>query len=455
MNKEISRQFPRAVTGLFIILLALTNTTVLAADKESLGKTESSAQAHKPPQSSVRNIIKVTTPVLESFQILDIVSGAQNQIISYKRQVHLAIDYSGTKPSHYRVSENTNLYGAQWRTFTENAKHRYTFQQDADGQKNVYAQLRYGTSDQFQSNIKYASINYRKPPIVNNFLIENGAANASKRQVILKWDVVGTASNYRVSESADMTGVSWNSGGSPPSGNTVFDLAEGAAGARTLYLQVKREQSDPVSASDSINISVGICPIGHRGLECSGAGVCSAAGQCICNPDIRGTACKTIVQTCYGAAGNNCGPADGIANFGLCAYTPLGPSCKINAGSWEHDECCIRHRLGGPNPQQGSCTAPGLGPPPYYCQDLLAKAVLHIQHPELSWTRYKMDFGKKYTRTEEIEMPVTHLDMCNESGGTLLCSDVQYCCSRSGRPPLVFAPSSPAVLVMGPICVCD
>lgn len=454
MNKEISRQFPRAVTGLFIILLALTNVTVLAADKESLGKTESSAQGHKPPQSSMRNIMKVTTPVLESFQIWDIVSGAQNQIISYKRQVHLAIDYSGTKPSHYRISEDSNFYGAQWNTFKEGARHGYTFQENTDGQKKVYAQLRYGTNDKFQSNIKYASINYRKPPIVNNFLIENGAANASKRQVIVKWDVVGTATNYRVSESANMGGVPWNNGGSPPSANTVFDLAEGASGTRTLYLQVKREQSDPVSASDSINISVGICPIGHRGLECSGAGVCSAAGQCACNADISGAACQTICQRCYGAAGNNCGPADGIANFGVCANTPLGPSCKINAGSWTHDECCIRHRQGGPNAQQGSCTAPGLGAPPYYCQDLLAKAVLHIPYPELSWTRNDVNFNRR-SCTDGIAMPVTHADMCNPSGGTLLCSDVQYCCSRSGQPAPAFIPSSPVVLGMGQICVCD
>ncbi|MDT7044106.1 hypothetical protein [Candidatus Nitronereus thalassa] len=48
-------------------------------------------------------------------------------------------------------------------------------------------------------------------------------------------------------------------------------------------------------------------------------------------------------------------------------------------------------------------------------------------------------------------MPVTHADMCNPSGGTLLCSDVQYCCSGSGQASAIQAPAATG----GILCICD
>ena len=98
------------------------------------------------------------------------------------------------------------------------------------------------------------------------------------------------------------------------------------------------------------------CPVGGNGKVCSGNGSCSAAtGTCRCESDFRGNACQTMSLRCYGAIGDNCGAADGF-NFGLCA----GNRCMINAGSWEHDECCVAYRKNGPAPtsQQGSCTPP-------------------------------------------------------------------------------------------------
>jgi len=421
-DKKTVWQYHKVAMTLFTVLLMIACATALAADRTPADKTRSSVRNTMKLPTPARKIPRVTAPVLKSVQLWDIVNGAPNHNISYRRQVRLGIRYAGTPPTHYRVSEDPRFNRASWRTFNARARYSYTFLRNSDGRKTVYAQLRDGSGTTHLSQVKEASINYLRPPTISNFQIENGAANVSKRQVVLTWNVSGIATDYRVSESANMAGASWKAGGAPPTGGLVFDLAEGAAGPRRLYLQVKREKSAPVSASDSINVNVGICPIGHRGLECSGAGTCSVAGQCACNADISGPACKTICQRCYGAAGNNCGVAEGMnfpANLGVCMSTPLGPTCQINAGSWAHDECCVRYRFGGPNAQQGSCTAIGMGPPPYVCQLELAKAVAQLPNPLLTWTRTDVDFSKS-SCTDGIEMPITHADMCNPSGGTLL-----------------------------------
>lgn len=41
-------------------------------------------------------------------------------------------------------------------------------------------------------------------------------------------------------------------------------------------------------------------------------------------------------ERCFGALGMECGPQSNLLPTALCA---LG-QCKINGGSWEHDECC-------------------------------------------------------------------------------------------------------------------
>lgn len=184
----------------------------------------------------------------------------------------------------------------------------------------------------------------------------------------------------------------------------------------------------PVSTPTSAASNAASCPIGPNGKVCSGTGNCSPTnGQCSCNEDYSGNACQTLSQRCYGAIGNNCGAGDGFTNFGLCA----GGRCKINAGSWEHDECCVTYRKHGPSPtsQQGSCTPPPMAQGPYAsnCITLFNKAVKHLANPALTWER-QVDFQKK--RSGVGSFSVTHADMCNKPGGTLSCSDSQYCCSK-------------------------
>ena len=360
-------------------------------------------------------------------------------------------------PQYYRVSESSISDDTPWIPYVANP----TFTLSAnEGVKKIYLQIK-GSAEvvnqvgQPVPNIATASATvgyYPEPLVVSDFRTVSGSNSVSGREVRLTWNVSGGATGqHRISESENMQGVSWQDGSAPPPGGVVYNINEGAFGPRVLYLQIQSMGDDAVMLNYTINLTKGICPLGHRGLECSGAGTCQNNGECACNPDISGPACETICQRCYGAAGNNCGVADGMPT-GVCYTNPLGQSvCNINAGSWAHDECCIRYRTGGPNKRQGSCTYPGLGPPPYYCQGLMNKAVQHLSIPALTWRRYDVDFSKSYC-TNEVEMPVTHADMCNPSGGTLLCADKQYCCSRTGKPALI---QPPAAAAFGQVCVCD
>jgi hypothetical protein len=415
-----------------------------AASLSSTTTQKSAVSASKP------TVTQLATVSLSSVQLRDNSYSGNNTAISYSRKVQLTLN-TGGKVVQYRAGENPQLNGASWKSYKTNQRLLYQFVSDSDGNKTVYVQVRgISTSPSTYSAIVSDSIQYRKLPQIVNFRIDNGAASATKREVGLNWSVTGTATHYRVSETPNFSGSNWVSGATPPGGRLAFDLGQGASGTRTVYLELKRDNSPVVRSSDSINISFGICPIGHRGLECSGAGICNANGSCDCNSDISGTACTTVCQRCYGALGNNCGPADGLEvlgeNLGICGNTPLGRVCQINAGSWAHDECCILHRRGGPNSQQGSCNH---GPPPRYCLGDLAKAIIQAPNPLLTWTR-KVDFSKA-SCTEGLSMRVNHADMCNPKGGTLLCSDRQYCCSRRAHA----APVQPNAAVGGTLCVCD
>ncbi len=209
---------------------------------------------------------------------------------------------------------------------------------------------------------------------------------------------------------------------------SALNQKEPVSGVYPLHMSlysVRCPQSLSTGTTTLLQSGVQSCKTGSNGKTCSGNGQCIGT-QCRCNADFSGAACETLTQRCYGAIGDNCGVADGF-NFGFCA----GNLCKINAGSWKHDECCVTYRVNGPMPvsQQGSCTPPPFAPPPYAqnCLVLFNMAVEHLAAPGLTWTR-TVDTQKRSSGTGSFS--VNHADMCNPAGGTLLCADTRMCCSR-------------------------
>lgn len=144
------------------------------------------------------------------------------------------------------------------------------------------------------------------------------------------------------------------------------------------------------------------------------------------------------VQRCFGAIGNNCGPADEEGfDVGLCVRPnpltePDKATCMINVGSWTHDQCCIEKRVGGNAPlsEQGSCSPhmAVLLNQPYACEAEFNKAVAHI-FQGYTWVR-------NVDASIENTSGVVEFDQyCATAGSIVHQNDVaNYCCSRQGEP---------------------
>lgn len=123
---------------------------------------------------------------------------------------------------------------------------------------------------------------------------------------------------------------------------------------------------------------------------------------------------------CFGALGADCGGAqDGIPISALCA----AGWCYINAGSWEHDECCEA------NPNGMACRN---GPVDYVtgsdgsCVAEWNKALARLTSG-LSWRR-RVDFLEPNGTGR-----VVHGAYCAPSGAVVHRDDARYCCSRATR----------------------
>jgi hypothetical protein len=153
-------------------------------------------------------------------------------------------------------------------------------------------------------------------------------------------------------------------------------------------------------------------------------------------PDENLSAASNPVQRCFGAIGNHCGAADGF-DFGFCLrehpFTePDVATCYINAGSWEHDECCIAKRVGGPAPaaEQGSCSPnqAALRNEPWVCSAEFNKAVAHFTLG-FTWVR-QVDASIENTSGQ-----VDFAAYCAPTGSILATGDADtYCCSRASQP---------------------
>ncbi len=136
-------------------------------------------------------------------------------------------------------------------------------------------------------------------------------------------------------------------------------------------------------------------------------------------------------EYCFGALGAQCGGAQ--HNLPTTALCGLG-YCSINAGSWEHDECCFA------NPQGMACQA---GPLDYAtghdgkCVNEWNKALARL-NAGLNWTR-RIDFNKP-NGSGRVEFS----SYCAETGARVHPDDVRYCCSRQADPAPVL-PGLPAL----------
>ena len=126
---------------------------------------------------------------------------------------------------------------------------------------------------------------------------------------------------------------------------------------------------------------------------------------------------------CFGAAGQNCGGWTG-AGLELSSCNPVTHTCSINAGSWQHDECCIR------NPQGAMCDGKmeelvGSG---QVCQAEFEMAVKRLPTP-FTWSR-SVDFEAR-----NATGIVDHGAYCAPAGTfvNVAAAEQRFCCTRQAR----------------------
>jgi hypothetical protein len=125
-------------------------------------------------------------------------------------------------------------------------------------------------------------------------------------------------------------------------------------------------------------------------------------------------------ERCFGALGNQCGQLElnqgvGLPTSALC----VAGACSINAGSWEHDECCVANPRGlmcalNPVDHDGSCV------------DAWNKALLRL-FEGFVWSR-QVDFSR-VNATGRVEFA----RYCAQEGALVHAGDPNRCCSRRFR----------------------
>ncbi len=124
---------------------------------------------------------------------------------------------------------------------------------------------------------------------------------------------------------------------------------------------------------------------------------------------------------CFGAIGAHCGgipiPGTPQGEYWGCS----GNNCVINAGSWEHDECCFR------NDRVGTMCGVISGPA---CNAEWSKAVHRTLH-RLSWKR-RVDSCKSSERGPAPGR-VIHAEYCAPAGTIVAREDAARCCGGRAR----------------------
>lgn len=128
-------------------------------------------------------------------------------------------------------------------------------------------------------------------------------------------------------------------------------------------------------------------------------------------------------EFCFGAAGQGCG--DSLMKLSTC----IGGLCQINAGSWRHDECCVRNRNGGmcDNRLEELVTAqPVAGSTGQVCMADFNKSLRRLGTP-LTWTR---NVDRERANNTGV---VNHPEYCAPRGSLMVEGEQSMCCSRSAQ----------------------
>jgi hypothetical protein len=129
--------------------------------------------------------------------------------------------------------------------------------------------------------------------------------------------------------------------------------------------------------------------------------------------------CGLAADQCFGAVGLSC--------YGVIAPTGpfeiagcIGEYCTINAGSWDHDECCFANPNGNWCGPQNAASGPA-------CATQWARAIHRVSRG-LSWQR------KVNRCVHNRRGRVDFTSYCAPGGTVVASGDAAKCCSRRASP---------------------
>lgn len=150
--------------------------------------------------------------------------------------VQLAFKYSGTAPSEFMASEQSNFSGASWRTYETPASFTLS---SSFGQKSIFVKLKnvYG-----ESNVLTAQIKRAKPNLVLNSISAPAQVSANPVQITLNYS--GIPTHYRLASTNNFDNVAWIE----LTGNVVPFTTQAPFGQKTVYAQLQDAQESKVSS---------------------------------------------------------------------------------------------------------------------------------------------------------------------------------------------------------------
>lgn len=162
--------------------------------------------------------------------------------------VSVAITYSNSTPTHYRIGEVSDLSAVSWIVWTSSPL-AYTL--TSSGSRTVYVQIKDSSTESvvLSDSITYSTID------LQSIVIEGGAASVNSPNVNVALTYTGSPVSYMISESLDFSGATWISW-SGVSGSAISFVLSGA-GAKTIYFKMKDSYGSESSVvNDSITYTI-------------------------------------------------------------------------------------------------------------------------------------------------------------------------------------------------------
>lgn len=160
--------------------------------------------------------------------------------------VSILFNYAG-RATHYMLSESSDFAGASWIDMVNPASFTLSA---IYGNKTVFAKLR-NSDTGIETAIAEDSIVLidSETVVLNSIMINDGDEYTGDAVVTITPNFTNTTTHYRIGETPDLSGESWQ----PYSSGNISYTLSGGFGVKTIYLQLSNSSNESEVKSASIN----------------------------------------------------------------------------------------------------------------------------------------------------------------------------------------------------------